>query len=144
VDAPPELAALIMKALAKKREKRYQSCQELLVDLNRLRQRYSLQAPVAVTGEAAIPGPANALDAAPAAADMSAEPAEAGTPATEDTVDYLPVPSLDDEETVTLSVAPTWGKRIAGRIDSAISGAIARLGRPSTATPIKETGTRKR
>ena len=30
-----------MKALAKKREPRYQSCQELLVDLNVVKQRYS-------------------------------------------------------------------------------------------------------
>ena len=33
-EAPPELAAVIMKALSKKRETRYQTCQELMADLD--------------------------------------------------------------------------------------------------------------
>ena len=40
VEAPPELAAVIMKALSKKRETRYQTCQELMADLEIVRQLY--------------------------------------------------------------------------------------------------------
>jgi eukaryotic-like serine/threonine-protein kinase len=144
VDAPPELAALIMKALAKKREKRYQSCQELLIDVNRVRQRYPLEERAAAGVQTATAGAAETRDASPAGAPAAAEPAEGGPSNTEDTVDFLPVAPLDNDETVTLSVAPTWGKRIAGRIDSAITGVIARLGRPTTPTPTRQTGIRKR
>jgi serine/threonine-protein kinase len=143
VDAPPELAALIMKALAKKREKRYQSCRELLADLEPLRKRYPLETKTEAAGPPIAASAARVRDALPAAA-APAVPAEVGPPTTEDTVDFLPVSSGDTDETVTLSVSPTWGKRIADRIDSAISGAIARLGRPSTSAPTKETGMRKR
>jgi eukaryotic-like serine/threonine-protein kinase len=149
VDVPPELATLIMKALAKKREKRYQSCRELLADLAPLRRKYPLEEQTAPDGHASAAGAVNVRDALPAApatpavSATPAVPAEAGPHPTEDTVDFLPVSAFDSDETVTLS-APTWGKRIADRIDSAISGAISRLGRPSTSAPTKETGMRKR
>jgi serine/threonine-protein kinase len=154
VDAPPELATLIMKALAKKREKRYQSCREILADLDPLRKRYPLETGTAPRAHAIAGGAASVRDALPVAAATPAvpvpppapapAPAEVAPTTTEDTVDFLPGSSFDSDETVTLSTAPTWGKRIAGRIDSAISGAIARLGRPSTSAPNKETGMRKR
>ena len=42
-DAPAELSTVIMRALAKKREARYQSCQELLADLDVLRHLYPVE-----------------------------------------------------------------------------------------------------
>ena len=142
VEAPPDLVSLIMKALAKKREARYQSCQELLVDLNLVRQRYSEQARLTASGQTMTEGSSvrNAL-----AAGATPTPAsEAAPSATEDTVDSLSAASFDDDETVTLGMPPTWGRRIVDRIDSAISGAIARLGRPSTSASTRQRGMRKR
>jgi serine/threonine protein kinase len=143
-DVPPELATLIMKALSKKREKRYQNCQEILADLDLLKQRYPLPARPAAGGPTISEGAASLREALPAATATPAVPAEAGPPATEDTVDFLPVPSFDSDETVTLGAPLTLRKRIVGRIDSAISGVIARLGRPSTSAPTRQTGRRKR
>ena len=146
-DAPPDLVTLIMKALSKKREARYQTCQELLVDLELVRERL-LQSRATAAGNTVSEGAASGREALPAATATPAAPGEAGRSATEDTVDSLPVPIPsfeNDDETVTLGVPPTtWGKRIADRIDSAISGAIARLGRPSTSDPPRQTGMRKR
>jgi serine/threonine protein kinase len=44
-EAPPELAALILKALSKKPDARQQSCQDLWEELEIIRQRYPLTAP---------------------------------------------------------------------------------------------------
>jgi eukaryotic-like serine/threonine-protein kinase len=147
VDAPPELVTLIMKALSKKREARYQTCQEIQADLELVRQRL-LQARATPVGHTISEGAAIGRDALQAATAAQAAPAEVGPSANEDTVDSLPlpIPSFEnDEETVSLGVPPaTWGKRIAERIDSAISGAIALLGRPSTSDPTRQTGMRKR
>jgi serine/threonine-protein kinase len=144
VDAPPELAALIMKSLSKKREKRYQTCQELMVDLELVRQRYPLEAQTAggprITEKAAaVPEALPKATTPPPAA-----PAEVGPTATEDTVDFLPVPASVTDETVTLHTTRTWRKRLVERIDSAISGTFARLGRSATSTPTKQTRRRKR
>ena len=146
VDAPPELATLIMKALSKKRETRYQTCQELLADLERR--------------EAAVPAGGAARDGRAARRCRKPRPAcrrrcrrsrrrrprppRSAPSATEDTVDCLPVPSFNTDDTVTLGAPPTWVRRVADRIDSAISGAFARLGRPSTPAPTRPTGMRKR
>jgi hypothetical protein len=56
----------------------------------------------------------------------------------------LPVGTYNSDDTVTLGAPPTWVKRMTDRIDSAVSGAIARLGRPATPAPTKQTGLRKR
>ena len=142
VDAPAELIAVVMKALSKKRETRYQNCQELMADLEVIKHLYPLDARRTATmiqpmaaGTAGVPG------AAPIAA--ATAPAEAGGATTDDTVDLVPISSFNSDDTVTLE-APTWVKRVTGRIDSAISGALARLGRPTTSVPSKETGIRKR
>jgi serine/threonine-protein kinase len=144
VEAPPDLISLIMKALAKKREARYQTCQELLADLNLVRQRYSQQVHMTASGQTMTEGPAGVRNALSAAAATPAAAVEAAPSAAEDTVDSLSAASFDDDETVTLGVPPTWGRRIVDRIDSAISGAIARLGRPSTWASTRLRGLRKR
>jgi hypothetical protein len=64
--------------------------------------------------------------------------------ATDDTVDALPVPSLNSDDTVTMGAPLTWVRRVAGRVESAISGAFARMGRPSTLAQTNQTGMRKR
>ena len=48
-EAPPELATVIMKALAKKVDARYQSCQDLLDDLESVKHRYPLSTHRAVS-----------------------------------------------------------------------------------------------
>ena len=142
VEAPPDLVRLIMKALAKKREARYQTCQELLVDLNLVRQRYSQQARVTAPGQTMTEGAG--VRNAPSAAAATEAPTGEAAPATEDTVDSLSAASFDDDETVSLGMPRTWGRRIMDGIDSAISGAIARLGRPSTSASARQRGMRKR
>jgi eukaryotic-like serine/threonine-protein kinase len=43
-DVPPELATVVMKALSKNRDTRYQSCQELLADLQLVQHLYPIDA----------------------------------------------------------------------------------------------------
>jgi len=143
-EAPPALAAVIMKALSKKRETRYRTCQEIMADLDDLRQSYPVEA------EREIPAgkPLIAEDLAGAlqvpAPPPAASPADSGPTSTDDTVDLLPVASFNSDDTVTLGAPPTWLKRVADRLDSAISGAFARMGRPSALAPDRPTGMRKR
>jgi serine/threonine protein kinase len=139
VDAPAELVEVIMRALSKQREARYQSCQELLADLNVLKHLYPLEAlPAAIASRMAVGGAA-ALSATPAAGG----PVDAAGSETDDTVDFRPASGFNSDDTVTLE-APTWVRRVAGRIDSAISGAFARFGRPSASVSTRTTGIRKR
>jgi serine/threonine protein kinase len=146
-EAPAELAAVIMKALSKKREKRYQSCQDLVADLESVRQLYPLHAR-RTTGAGAtmterpadVPGVAQPLTAAAA----PALPVGSVAPSTDDTVDSLPFALFNSDDTVTLGPPSTWAKRVTDRIDSAVSGAFARLWRPATPAPTKHTGMRKR
>src|SRR6185295_4891935 len=120
VEAPPELVAVIMKALSKKRETRYQTCQELMADLERVKRVHPLQAQHAAGG--------GQTKTAGAANDPGAAAAAPASSATDDTVDCLPLGAFNSDETVTLTAPSTWVRRVAGRIDSAISGAFARLG----------------
>jgi serine/threonine protein kinase len=143
-EAPPALAAVIMKTLSKKRETRYQTCQEIMADLDGLRQRYPAEAePAMPAGRALI---AEGVAGAPPVptSPPAAVAAGSGPASTDDTVDLLPVPSFNSDDTVALGAPPTWVKRVADRIDSAISGALARLGRPSALAPNRPTGMRKR
>jgi serine/threonine protein kinase len=145
VDAPPELTTVIMKALSKKRETRYQNCQELLADLDLVRRRYPLDARRTTAGaQTMTEGAANVPGARPIV--TAATPAlQAGSEAsaTDDTVDCLPVPSFNSDDTVTLGPT-TWVRRVTDRIDSAMSGVFARLGRPNAPAPTRPTGMRKR
>jgi serine/threonine protein kinase len=143
VDAPAELVEVIMRALAKKREARYQSCQELLADLHVLRHLYPLETlPAAVAGRMVVAGGSNGSMAPQLGVVAAAAPASAASE-TEDTVDFRPASAFNSDDTVTLE-APTWVRRVAGRIDSAISGAFARFGRTSTSASTRPTGIRKR
>ena len=47
---PPELAAVVMKALSKSREMRYQSCQDVIAELNTVRQQYALESRLVAVG----------------------------------------------------------------------------------------------
>ncbi|MEP7306582.1 MAG: serine/threonine-protein kinase [Acidobacteriota bacterium] len=143
VEAPPAMAAVIAKALSKKRELRYQTCQELMTDLENLRQLYPLQA-----GRRRADGPMTTSDTPDAPqvpmASVPAFPTGSGPSTTDDTVDALPVPSFSSDDTVTMGAPLTWVQRVAGRVESAMAGAFARLGRPSTLAPTNHPGMRKR
>jgi eukaryotic-like serine/threonine-protein kinase len=146
-EAPPELAALILKALSKKADDRYQSCHALWEDLDVIRQRYPLAAPRTAASAnlalAPIPMPIDAggvLAEPKAGADVPAEKASAST---DDTVD-LPVGEINTDDTVTLEPVATWVQRVTGRIDSAVSGAFARVKRPAAQNPPAPSGVRKR
>jgi len=119
-EGPAELATVIRKALSKKREARYQSCQALMADLDVVRQLYPLSA-----RRTTAPGPA-----------MAKGPADVPS-STDDTVDSLPGAAFNSDETVTLAPPSTWIKRVTDRIDSAVSGAFTRLWRPATPTPTR-------
>ena len=142
VEAPARIATVIMKALSKKRETRYQTCQELMADLVALRPLYPLEARGATAG-----GPVTTEGVAGAPQVAAAAPAFAagsGPSATDDTVDALPFRSLNTDETVAIVAPSTWVTRLTGRIDSTISGAFARLRRPSPLASTRQTGMRKR
>jgi hypothetical protein len=65
-------------------------------------------------------------------------------PSTDDTVDSLPVGVFNSDDTVTLKAPSTWMQRVTDRIDSAVSGAFARVRRPAAQNPPAPTGVRKR
>ena len=143
-EVPSTLATVIMKALSKKREMRYQTCQELMVDLDAVRQPYALETRRATAdgpkiGDVPTDVPQSAQAATAVASTSPDEPSATG-----DTVDLLPIGSFNSDDTVTLEGPPTWRKRVADRMDSAISAAFARLGRPATLAPTRPTGMRKR
>jgi serine/threonine-protein kinase len=130
VDSPPRLATVVMKALGKKREARYQSCHEMMADLETVRHLCAVEAI-----RAAASGPVPTTSAPVLSASPEPE-------ATDDTVDFQ-APSLDTDDTVALR-QPTWVKRVTERIDSAISGAFSRFGRTSAPVATRQTGIRKR
>jgi serine/threonine-protein kinase len=144
-EAPPELAAVILKALSKKVDARYQSCQALWEDLEVVRQRYPLAAPrTAASANMALAHIPIDTPAAQAKSQVGPDaPADDALPSTDDTVD-LPVGDVNTDDTVTLEPVATWVQRVTGRIDSAVSGAFARVKRPSDPNPSTPTGERKR
>jgi serine/threonine-protein kinase len=144
--APAELATVIMKALSKHRDKRHQSCQELMADIEivKLVCRVNARRTAAgrpVMAESLAEAAAVAGGAAPAA---PAFPVDSAPSSTDDTVDSLPFGSFNSDDTVTLGPPATWVKRLTDRIDSTVSGAFARLWSPTTPAPTRETGMRKR
>jgi serine/threonine protein kinase len=93
VEAPPPLARIINKALAKDRRLRYQSCEELIADLVDVRR---LQ----------LPDPPRAA---------AVEPSGPATVASDDTVE-LPVPGAKTDETVEFATRVGWRKRMSSRL----------------------------
>ena len=143
-EAPPELAEVVMKALAKERGERYQTCQDMMADLDVIRQAYPLKvrrlpalAPAAEPS-ASSASPQNGAVASPN--DLTAPPAS--KPTTDDTVDFAPAFNPDD--TVSMTPPRTWIRRVADRIDSAVSGRFARLWRPVPPALPPQSGIRKR
>jgi eukaryotic-like serine/threonine-protein kinase len=146
-EAPAELAAVIVKALSKKVDERYQSCQELLDDIEDVRRRYpvaSHRATPVATVVAAMPAEEH-QGAVPVVgpADMNAL-VTSNPESTDDTVDSLPVGAFNSDDTVTMKAPSTWVQRVTGRLDSAMSGAFARVRRQATENPPGSTGIRKR
>jgi|SRR5262245_28527831 len=147
-DVPPELTAVVMKALSKKRETRYQSCEELLADLQLVTHLY----PVDALDTAAlhlVPDAAPAESAAaPIAASSSQQPsaalAAAAQVSTDDTMELAPPVASDvTDDTVSLD-PPTWGSKIKAGIDAAIAGVAARWTRTSAPVAARQSSTRKR
>jgi len=130
-DVPPELASVVMKALAKNRDVRYQSCEEVLADLQLVQRLYPIDAadlaPLQLTSVAgAEEGPADGSRTRLAAAPSDGRRA---APSTEDTMDFDPRASIHTDETVSLA-PPTWTSRFRAGVGAALAGVSARLSRP--------------
>jgi serine/threonine protein kinase len=130
-EAPPALANVVMKALVKDKRMRYQTCEELMADLVRLRPQYPLD-------DRPLDEPTG--DEGP----MTMEYGNAGP--TDETVDSMPPPSFDSGDTVTISTMSTrstWAKQVGDRVESAISGVIGRLRSSGKPARVKGAGERK-
>ena len=136
-EAPADLIALIMKALAKKPEERFQNCQEMMHDLMALRSSLNLE-----QRESISHFPLTTSDTG-ADADSDAVRTAAPTPSTDDTVDALPVSAFSTDDTVTLR-APTLAGRARDLIDSAITGTLTWFRSPAPPVRPRQTGMRKR
>ncbi len=134
-DVPPELATVVIKALSKNRETRYQSCEELLADLQLVKHLY----PIDAIDTAGLYVTADALAATPGIA----APREPEAASTDDTTDFEPRAAKGTDETVSLD-PPTWTSRVKAGIDAAIAGMSARLAGTPPAVGTRETSTRKR
>jgi len=145
---PAELAAVVMKALSKRRETRYQSCQELLADLQLVTHLYPVEA-VDTAALHVLPDPALAetivaSGAASGSRQVSAPEPVPAMPSSEDTMELAPPAAADiTDDTVSLD-PPTWGSKIKAGIDAAIAGVAARWTRPSSPVAARQTSTRKR
>lgn len=98
-EAPAELAAVVMKALAKKPDKRHSCAEELQDELIRVRETWGLAAP--------------SLLAPPAFVQVAAS--QTGQE-TEDTVDWRPPSAIESDETVTWVPRSTWRQRVTRRM----------------------------
>ena len=135
-EAPADVAALVIKALSKEPATRYQSCQDILADLEVLRQRYPLSARTR--------SPIQVVEAVPAAVVVPDRPPVGPvTPSTDDTVDSLPFGAFSSDDTVTIAPPPSLVRRLTVRVDSAVSGAFGRLWRTAPPGPTRPTGMRK-
>jgi eukaryotic-like serine/threonine-protein kinase len=145
-DVPSELTAVVMKALSKNRETRYQSCQELLADLHLVKHLYPIEAiDTAALLMAADPAAADpvALAGASGVIPASAPEGEPDAARTDDTMDFEPVPGTGTTED-TVSLEPdTWTARIKAGL-GAITGMAGRLARTSAPVGTRQTSTRKR
>jgi serine/threonine protein kinase len=141
-DVPPELAAVVMKALAKNRESRYQNCQELLADLQLVTHLYPLEA----MDTAAMDLAADPIGAAALRRDSGSSAVVTDVPAlpsTDDTVDIALPGSEVTDQTVSFE-PPTWGSRIKAGLNAAMTGLSARWTRPTVPVAARRPSTRKR
>jgi serine/threonine-protein kinase len=143
-EAPPELAAVVMKALSKRREMLHQTCQDLMAELDVVRQAYPLK--TRRTSAARSPAVDNADGPGRVVVAQIPTSGVTGTsPSTDDTVDSLPAAAFSTDDTVDFTPpgTGTWATRAADRIDAVVSGALARLWRlaPLSTRP---SGMRKR
>ena len=110
-EAPPELAAVVMKALSKKRETRYQTCQELLARSERREAAYPLEADGRrLTGQIGRRRGQRPRRMSAGRGGGLPPPSDSAASATDDTVDFLPVSSFDSDDTVTLERASHLGE----------------------------------
>jgi serine/threonine protein kinase len=140
-EAPDALKAAIMKALAKAPAARYQTCQELMDDLEPLGQLYRPRVETSSVVESEISSVPD--NDPPPVVDRSPLITASSSAATEDTVDFVPITAFNTEDTVSLA-RPTRTRQLAERINSLLSIALGRLGWPSTAVPTRQHSTRKR
>jgi eukaryotic-like serine/threonine-protein kinase len=146
-DVPPELTAVVMKALSKNRETRYQSCLELLADLQLVTHLYPFEA-LDTAAMHLVPDPVPSESAAPSPAaesrQGSASRAAAAAPSTDDTMDQAPPGAPDaTDDTVSLETQ-TWSAKLKAGIDAAIAGVAARWTRTSAPVAARQTSARKR
>ena len=142
-DVPPELVSVVMKALSKNRDARYQTCQELLADLQLVTHLYPLEAmdtaAMDLLADPVVAGTAIRRDSGAAAvADVCA------VRSTDDTVDFAPAGGGDRTDDTVSFDPPTWAARIKTGIHAAISGLTARLARPTAPVAARRPSTRKR
>ena len=143
-DVPPELAAVVMKALAKNRETRYQKCEDVLADLQLVKHLYPIDAidtaAVHLTSDAPAADPVGVATSGPPSPSAAARDAEAST---DDTMDLEPRAGRSTDDTVTLE-PPSWTTRVKAGIDAAITSMSSRMARASTPAATREPSTRKR
>jgi serine/threonine-protein kinase len=145
-DVPSELVTVVMKALSKNREMRYQSCEELLADLQLVKHLYPIDAidtsALHMTADAlAANGPSVGTASGSTPGVATREPDAAST---DDTMDFEPrAAATGTDDTVSLP-PPTWTARFKAGIDAAIAGMSARLAGPVTPVTTRDTSTRKR
>jgi serine/threonine-protein kinase len=140
-DAPEELAAVVIKALAKNPDERHQSCQELATDLEKFRltrprglEPFSISTPRAAASPAA--------DAAVATPAPDERPAP-GSPSTDDTVDLLPARVFNPDDTVVMPV-PDWTERVRLRVRSMLSSTQSRGRTRTRKAALQQPSARKR
>ena len=147
-EAPPELAAVIMKALSKKVDARYQI---LSGSAGRPGSRQTAISARARRARRRAPASAHARVPTDTAGRARRTAGGAGRPRRCRAAPRPTTPStlcrsaaFNTDDTVTLKPAATWMQRVTDRIDSAVSGAFARVRRPAAPNPPTPTGVRKR
>jgi eukaryotic-like serine/threonine-protein kinase len=133
-DAPPELATVVMKALAKDRDRRYQSCEEVLADLRLIQHLYPIDAadiaPLQLAVEIAASEPQAAIEESRTRRAAAARQSRHVAPSTDDTMDFDPRGSQHTDDTVSLA-PPSWTSRFKAGLDAALAGVSSRISRPA-------------
>lgn len=154
-DTPARLVGIVMKALAKRPEERYQSCQAIVADLEALRLPGALtEMPPAERREAPSKEPALTLTSLPANAARPNRPTPPPkSPAPVDTADTVAMPvevfvkavssrakasgsaRVNTDDTVALGAQPSWWQDLRERGEELWAAARARIRRGVTPVP---------